>query len=168
MEEMAASVLKNYPTTIVLFEKFGPIFITLVAAMIASYIAWRQWKTANYRVRMDLYERRFAVYDATKALIDKVKIHGQILPEDINEFYQKIRGAEFLFEGETRKVFTTVGELCSAASVARALLQRQPEHPRRDQLIDQEEKVLEFLQGDNDKVLERIFGRYLDLSKVGI
>ncbi|MBI3702803.1 MAG: hypothetical protein HY244_02875 [Rhizobiales bacterium] len=62
MEEFATSLLKNNPSTIALLEKFTPAFIVLVAALIASFIAWRQWQTAHYRLLLDMLDRWFAIY----------------------------------------------------------------------------------------------------------
>jgi hypothetical protein len=49
-----------------------------------------------------MYERRFAVYDATRMLLNRAGLYGQVTPEDLGEFYSGIRGAEFLFDGSTR------------------------------------------------------------------
>lgn len=62
MEEFATSLLKNDPSTIALLEKFTPAFIVLIAALIASSIARRQWETAHYRLLLDMFDRRFAIY----------------------------------------------------------------------------------------------------------
>jgi hypothetical protein len=73
----------------------GPTLVAIIAAGIAGYIALRQWWTARDRVKLDMFEKRFAVYEATKSLINK----RPITPNDMGEFYNGIRGAEFLFDG---------------------------------------------------------------------
>ena len=35
---------------------------TLVLGLIAAYIAWRQWRTSHDRLILDLFERRFQVF----------------------------------------------------------------------------------------------------------
>jgi hypothetical protein len=96
-----------------------------------------------------------------------VTFHGQLIARDLNEFYDKIRGAEFLFDGDTRNFVMNIGDMASKARMAQASLDRNQNHPLTTQLIDEQEKLLTFLR-DQNKNLENMFGRYLDLSKVGL
>jgi hypothetical protein len=114
-----------------------------------------------------MYDRRVAVYDATRKLISTVTLHGQTTPDDPAHFYEGTRGAEFLFDGDTRKFVMNIGDMAFRARMARRSWERQPGHPRGDQLIEQEEEILRFLT-DEDKHLDKFFGRYLDLSKVAL
>jgi hypothetical protein len=148
-------------------SSFRPSLVAVIAAIIAGYIAWRQWKTAHYRLRLDMYDRRFAVYEATKNLISTATLHGQITPDDLGDFYGGIHGAEFLFDGDTRNFVMKIGDMAFRARMARVSLERHPDHPRGDQLIDQEEEILRFLR-DEDKQLEKLFCRYLNLSNVAL
>ena len=85
----------------------------------------------------------------------------------MGEFYDGIRGAQFLFDGDTRDLLNTIGDLALKARMRRAQLERTPSHPNLDQLIDEEENVLGFLR-QMDQRVEDLFRRYLDLSKVGL
>jgi hypothetical protein len=148
-------------------QALGPTAVAIIAAFIAGYIALRQWWTAHDRLRFDLFEKRFAVYQATQTLINGVTLHGQISMEDMGEFYHGIRGAEFLFDGTTRDFLTKIGEMAFKARMKRHQLEKQPDHPNSHKLIDEEEDILEFLRDQNPK-LEKDFRRFLDLSKVGL
>jgi hypothetical protein len=142
--------------------------VAVIAALIAAYIALRQWRTAYDRLRLDMYERRFASYDATKTLVNMITSHGQTTSDDIANFYAGIPGAEFLFDGETRGFLETIGQMAFKARMKRVSLERHPNHPRADALIAEEEKIMEFLLDYNGERLEKLFSRYLDLSKVGL
>jgi hypothetical protein len=146
-------------------EVLGPSFIALVAALFAGYIAYRQWRTGHYRFRLDMFEKRYGVYDAIRSLIGTGELHRQITSEDLGKFYHSIRGAEFLFDGATRNFITKIGDLAFRARMARAALSK--EHPRADRLIVEEKDVLAFLR-DQDAALEKTFNRYIDLSILGI
>ena len=73
------------PSSVLYIQALGPIFIAIIAAFIASYIALRQWWTAHDRLRFDLFEKSFAVYEATRTLINGVNLQGQISIEDMGE-----------------------------------------------------------------------------------
>jgi hypothetical protein len=155
------------PLWFLYIQALGPAIVAIIAALIAGYIALRQWWTAHDRLRLDMYDKRFAVYEATKTLINAAAVQGQAMQDDLNHFYDGIRGAEFLFDGDTRDFVMKIGDMAMRARMIRARLDRQPDHPQADKLIDQEEDILDFLR-ERDAHLEKLFGRYLDLSKVGL
>jgi hypothetical protein len=79
--------------------------VALAVAVIAALIAYRQWKTATVaaetaknKLKLDLFERRFAVFSAAAQLI--VKMHRDDDPDDEKIFamFPKMAGAEFLFD----------------------------------------------------------------------
>ena len=114
MEDYTFFLLQNYPWTINLLEKFAPAFIALVAASIASMIAYWQWRTAHYRLLFDLFERRLAVYKATKTIISHVGLGGEVEKSDFFELDRAVEGAEFLFRGEARGFFRKIRMMCEA------------------------------------------------------
>jgi hypothetical protein len=148
-------------------QALGPAFVAIVAACIAGYIAWKQWKTAQDRLRLDMHQKRFVVYDAAKRLVNMTMIHGQLTAEDLGNFYDGIKGAEFLFDGETKVFLNKIGTMAIKAMNARARLQRQPDHPNADKIIDEEQDIVQFLM-DQGPRLDSVFTRYLDISTVGL
>jgi hypothetical protein len=146
-------------------EVLGPSFVALVAGLFGSYIAYRHWRTGHYRLRLDMFEKRYAVYEAIKSLIGTAELHKQITSEDVGELYDGVRGAEFLFDGATRTFIKKIGDMVFRARMARAALSK--EHPRADRLIAEEKDVLTFLR-DQDAALEKTFSQYIDLSTLGV
>jgi hypothetical protein len=155
------------PLCVEYIQALGPSFVAVIAALIAGYIAWRQWQTANHRLRLDMYERRYAIYEATKLLIEKVAMQGQITRQDVGEFYGSIRGAEFLFDGETKSYFMTIADLCWRAHLVRRRQERTKDDDALDRMIDEEMNILELVEKEGPN-LEKKFSKYLDLSKVGL
>jgi hypothetical protein len=51
------------PLWIQYIQAIGPSFVAVIAALIAGYIALRQWKTAHTRVKLDLFHERFAIFE---------------------------------------------------------------------------------------------------------
>ena len=92
-------------------------FLTPVIAVIAVYIARQQWKTAAYRVKFDLYDRRIRVYERVREILglmytavsDDVKLH---------ELLRDTRDAEFLFGKEIKNYIEEVFQRASALSSA--------------------------------------------------
>jgi hypothetical protein len=157
--------MSQLPYWVQYVQVLGPTVVAVIAACFALYIGLRQWKTAHYRLTFDLYEKRFAVYEAVKNLINAST--GGVIQKDLDEFYEGIRGAEFLFDGETRKFVMKIGDMAWRAETARARRQRSDHRPQTDKLIDEEENILNFLSVQAEAI-EDIFRPYLDLSKAGL
>jgi hypothetical protein len=161
---MGVRDMGQLPSWVQYIQALGPTGIAIVAALIAGYIAWRQWRTAHDKLSFDLYEKRFAVYEAVKSLINAST--GGVIQKDLDEFYDGIRGAEFLFDGEARDFVMKIGDMAWRAKTTRAW-QRSGNHPQPDKLIDEEENILNFLSVQSEEI-ENVFKPYLDLSRAGL
>lgn len=91
---------------------------TIIAATVAVIVTWclgrgqlsiaqlqagtaqQQAELAAIRLQHDLFDRRFAVYDATRELIRTVVQHGQATEQQIFDFRMKTRDAKFLLDDE--------------------------------------------------------------------
>jgi hypothetical protein len=159
------SQANSLPDWVQYIQALAPTVVAFIIGGVAAYIAWRQWETANHRLRLDLYEKRFGVYSAAKTLLNRAALHGAVRMEDVGEFYDGVRGAEFLFDGETKDFVMTLGTMAIKARLKRSQLERHPDHPRADKLIAEEEDILDYLR-TKDETLEELFRPYLDLSKI--
>lgn len=65
----------------------GQLFGTLAIGGVAGIIAWRQWKTAQDKVKLDLFDRRFAVFMDARRLVSEAGQLGKItdpnLPNEV-------------------------------------------------------------------------------------
>ena len=163
--------MDRLPLWALYLQVLGPTVVAVIAAFVALYIGLRQWKTAHYRLTFDLYEKRFAVYEAVKNFINAATVHRIITLKDLSgaefrAFHDGIRGAEFLFGGEARDFINKTGAMAMSINATIKKLQEQPDHPQADRLID--EKVEELVKFLLDQPVEDIFRPYLDLSKAGL
>lgn len=72
--------------------------LTPLVAIFASYIAWRQWRTAKNKLKFDLFSRRFAVYDAARSLLAAPLIDDTKLGGPLQDFAVSTREARWLFD----------------------------------------------------------------------
>jgi hypothetical protein len=114
-----------------------------------------------------MFDRRYSIYEATKFLIDKIALNGQVTSGDFTEFRSNIRGAEFFFDGETKQFFKKVIDLSWRAYMARSRQDRTKDDVAFKKLLDEEERCLNLLQAEGPN-LEVIVAKYLDLSKIGL
>jgi hypothetical protein len=52
--------------------------LTPLIAIIVVLIAYRQWKTAHNRLKLDLFDKRLAIHSAARDLIATVTSYGEI------------------------------------------------------------------------------------------
>lgn len=72
--------------------------LTPVIAALGLLIAFRQWRTARNKLKLDLYEKRLAVYEAAREAIGKIVTGGKTTNQIEMEFLVGIRGAKWLFD----------------------------------------------------------------------
>ena len=70
--------------------------LTPLIAVIVGYIAYRQWRTAQNRLKLDLFDRRLAIHSAARDLIATVTSYGRIENKDIFAFLSGIQQARWL------------------------------------------------------------------------
>ena len=74
--------------------------LTPLLAIIATYIAWQQWRTNHIKLQHDLYDRRLVVYLALMEFLAHISRNASA---DINSgisFIQKTKESYFLFGKE--------------------------------------------------------------------
>jgi len=77
---------------------------------IVAYVAYQQWKTNDHKVKMDLYDRRFKVYDQVRKIIEIVLQDMTLSIKDIHKFKTSTSDAEFLFGPEIQKYLDEIAE----------------------------------------------------------
>src|SRR4029453_13479538 len=70
---------------------------TLFLSMAVVVIAWQQWRVAKNKLRLELFDRRYKVYDATRKFLAGILRDGRFTNSDLFEFYAGTSDAEFLF-----------------------------------------------------------------------
>jgi hypothetical protein len=73
----------------------------LVIGGISAYIAWRQWRTAHDRLKLDLFDRRLAAYQRLKDAVAPINASGKVTNEDTDRFARAMYDMRFLFDKET-------------------------------------------------------------------
>lgn len=72
---------------------------TIVIAIIATYIAIRQYKTSRAQYRLNLYDKRFAVFKATQSFLRDIVKNARVTDDSSAEkFWDAVNDAQFLFK----------------------------------------------------------------------
>ncbi len=98
--------LKQYKPLIDFFIALMPIAL----AIFGSYIAIQQYRTNRKKLKIELFEKRFAVFDSINKFIGAVVRTQTVDQQQINDFLAGTRGAEFLFSESIKKYVTEIWE----------------------------------------------------------
>ncbi len=101
------------------YVAMAPLFSlgsTAILGVIAAYIGWRQWRTAHTKLRLDLYDRRLAVYEACRKMIADVAFKRAVTAEQYYEYFQSIGGTAFIFDGYVELYVRMIAD-CAAGMI---------------------------------------------------
>lgn len=141
--------------------------LTPVIAIVATYIAWQQWKTNQNKLKLDRYDRRLQIY---KEVVRYVLVGIQNADYDDNElltFRSKVTEADFLFGKEILQYIDELHQrsvnLSHWNKKYRHSSQTKPEGYDHDKVVDEGHKELVWISSQLEPA-RRIFKKYLDIN----
>jgi hypothetical protein len=71
--------------------------VSIATLLVTGYIAWQQWQTAKNKFRLDLFDRRFPVFEAAMKFVWVAGPKGDVSDKERMEFSVATKGVQFLF-----------------------------------------------------------------------
>lgn len=134
--------------------------LTLLVAVLVAYIAFQQWLVSRAKLKLDLFERRLKIYEATQQYILQSIAAG---PPEQSDFLSDIARASFLFGSDIEHY---MGEVLDARAKLRAIVQHAAGNGGvvRSEDVDLNFQLNTWLGEEwGDKCRKR-FAPYLDFS----
>lgn len=72
----------------------------LVIGLLAAWIAFRQFQTARYKLKLDLYDKRMVLYEVVRRTLGAATSRGKLSQEEEIEYLSGIQTAKWLFGPE--------------------------------------------------------------------
>lgn len=70
--------------------------LTPIVAVLGSVIAYRQWRLAQNKLKLDLFDRRLQVYEAALTLLASIMTSGKARDEEVRNYLVATREAKWL------------------------------------------------------------------------
>ena len=83
---------------------------TPIIALIVVFIAYQQWKTNDRRLKHEMFDRRYRVFEAAQNFIITALRDLTIEQKDLKVFYAEKLGAGFIFDADVEKYLNTMFE----------------------------------------------------------
>lgn len=137
---------------------------TPTVAVFGSIIAYRQWRTAQNKLKLDLFEKRFVVYNAARLVLSTITTTGKITNEDSYKFLSSTREARWLLDDGISEYFDKVlWERICYLQTLQAELEGLPIGDARKQNIEQQREVKDWIR-EQHSVLDAKFASYLKIG----
>jgi hypothetical protein len=138
--------------------------LTIVIALFGAWIAREQMKIARTKLQHDLYDRRFAVFQAARKLLAELVTHGTVLDEDIRAYRIGTADSVFLFDQDLTEYLEEIGKRVTKLRSIITLLNSLPTGEKRNTFIDAESDILSWMIEQLPNGLIARFKPYLTLS----
>lgn len=157
---MQVEMVSAGPDWIAVFTAFA----TLLVAIVGAWIAWNQVCAARSALKINLYDRRYAIYECASRTLIQVGAHGGATPAIQQEFLRGTVGARWLFDEAIEQLLDKeILKLMAELDTARAMIQTTQDRPTRTIWINQENKLKERVLPLHRK-LNKLCTPFLELS----
>lgn len=137
--------------------------LTPVVAILGSFVAYRQWVLAQNKLKLDLFDRRYRVYESARTLLASIATSGKVKEDEMFKYISSVREARWLLNVAVAEYLQR--ELYHKAIDHRtheAELEGLPVGEERSKLVRLKAEVRKWLMAQYD-VLDEKFAPYLQL-----
>ena len=138
--------------------------ITTLVAVLVALITWSQWATNRARLRHELFDRRYEVYEQIAAFIAEILTSGRVPQGEPEGFRHRTKTAYFLFacDNDIKVLITEISKKAADLQEGEATLESLSEEERQKNL-EAQRAVKDWLKQTLDS-LETRFEKYLKLT----
>jgi hypothetical protein len=156
------------------FKDFAGPIATIIAALTALRVTWyfssRQQKIAQEqadiareKLRHDLYDRRYRVFDAARRLLAQITSQRIASDEDLRRFVIDTGDAVFLFDDDTDAYLKDIRSRAQNLQSLDHLMEPMPVGPQRTSFVNKSEEQFTWLVSQLDGLVDT-FKPFLKLN----
>jgi len=142
--------------------------LTPLIAIVATYIAWQQWRTNRQKLNLERYDRRLRVYEEVRKILSIILRDANASTDDLLKFRTYVSEADFLFGSEIPEYINEIYKhglnLWKWNQQYRDYTQEKPEGYDHNKVVEEMHNELTWLTEQFEPAKE-MFKKYLDISK---
>lgn len=136
--------------------------LTLSVAIIVAVITFGQWTTSRNTLKLELFERRYEIYEAIAKFLADIKISGRLEKGREIEFLRDTKRAYFLFQADpsVRRLISEIHSkavdlwACGAEEDGLSEVELSENLKRQREIKDWMGKTLESMESKFEKYLK--------------
>ncbi len=141
--------------------------LTPLIAIIATFIAYQQWKTNQQKVNSELYDRRLRIYEEVREILSIIQQDAKVSIENLLKFRTSVSEADFLFGPEISEyideIYNRGLELCRWNDEYRDHTQEYPVDYDHALVVRNKHQELNWLR-EQFVPAKKKFKKYLDIN----
>jgi len=138
--------------------------LTPIIALLAVYIAYQQYLIGKNKLKFELYEKRYLIYQHTKKILFKITQKGKIEEQELIRFINISRESNFLFNNDItdylKKLSANAGNLNDLTKEM-----NKSNDPYASKIKKERNKLFSWIVDEYESVESR-FIKYLDFKKL--
>ena len=138
---------------------------TLIIGCAVAYVAWQQWQIARNRLRLDLFDRRYKIYDATRKFLATIIREARFEDQQLFEFGAATADAEFLFDSPVVDYLSEIRKRAVNLRTHQKVYEHMPVADERSRHVRAEHDELVWLT-EQITAMTRVFTPYLGFSHI--
>jgi len=122
-----------------------------------------KWKTGKAHVKIELYEKRYTIYQSLIGFLEQIVTKGMIAPETVFKFTAETAESKFLFDDPIRKYLK---EIADNAMILYGVEQKYsilPIGSERSRLVDKKWELQQWFE-QQTKIASSKFDKFLNLK----
>ncbi len=137
--------------------------LTPLIAVLAAYIACQQWRTNHLRLRHELFDRRYALYEKIASFMAEILVQGKVPANAETQFLRDTKATIFLFDKEIWEFTEQIYHKAVALHALEMMLENLQGKDRADNVAKQRE-IKDWLGSQLQDCTTR-FSRFLSLGE---
>jgi hypothetical protein len=142
---------------------FQPI-ATLIVGFGIILFAFLQWRTAHDKLRLDLFDRRYKIYKATRDFLGVILGRATFTDSELFQFYAGMDGSDFLFGSDIADYYKQIRTRALDMRLKNTQWQSK-QGEERTRLIEAEHQHLMWLSEQLTSA-PKVFAPYLSYANV--
>jgi hypothetical protein len=146
-------------------QALGAPLLAIVIAGVGAWVAWQQVGIARVRLQHDLYDRRFAVFQAARKFLAEVMTHGHPSDDQIRSYVVGTADAGFLLNDDIAMYLEEIRKRGSRLESIKETLKPLPVGNERAALAQQKEELFSWMMEQLPVGLVEKFKPFLTLER---
>ncbi|QKO22323.1 hypothetical protein [Rhodoferax sp. BAB1] len=143
---------------------YSSALLTPIVAVFGAFIAFRQWRLGQNKLKLELFDRRFSVYAASRDLLAGIMTSGRAKDEETFKFLAATREAKWLLDAEIEDyLHKALYHQALRLACLQAELEGVGVGDERTKNVREQSEIKKWFMSQYD-VLDAYFSKYMQLA----